>query len=88
MTTETRTVFGEVLAELMESRGIEATEENIAEVAVAGGLDPERVVAEFSERTDDYIGPFTRVAENLELSSEEMLDLAWAYAMERRRPSR
>ena len=88
MTTETKSVFGEVLAELMESRGIPATEENIEELAVAGGLDPERVLARVSEDTDEHVGHFDRVVENLELSSEEMLDLAWACAMERRRPSR
>jgi hypothetical protein len=81
------------LAEVASTCGqisIDATryEENIAELAVAGGLDPERVLPEVSERTDDYIGPFTRVAENLALSEVEMLELAWAYAMERWRPPR
>jgi hypothetical protein len=39
MTTETQTVFGEVLAELMADRGIPATPERFGELAAAGGLD-------------------------------------------------
>jgi hypothetical protein len=80
-----RSVFGEVLAELLESRGIPATEENIRELAIAGGLDPDLVLARVSGETDEHVGAFTRVAKNLELSMDEMLELAWAYTLGERR---
>ncbi len=88
MTTATRSVFGEVLAELMEKRGIPGTEENISELAVAGGLDPERVLARVSQDTDEHVGNFRRVVENLGLTFEEMLEFVHAYTFEERRPPR
>ncbi len=81
MTTEARTIFGEVLAELMASRGIPATEERIGELASSCGLAPDELVARVN---GELVGHLEELAEALGLSTTERFVLAMAYAFERR----
>lgn len=88
MTTETRsTVFGEVLGEFMEKRGIPATEERIGELAAVAGLDPDRFIARVTGETSEHVGFLTDLALALDLSEPEKAALALAYTLEQRRTS-
>jgi hypothetical protein len=85
MTTETQsTVFGEDLAELMEARGIPATEERIGELAATSGLDPDRFIARVTGETLAHVGHLEELALALDLSIPDMCKLALAYTFEQR----
>lgn len=84
MTTETRSAFGEVLAELMEKRGITATPGNMFELAADAGLNPGEFMAKVAGSTDTHAGSLTGLADVLELNTPEMEALAVAYTFERR----
>jgi hypothetical protein len=83
-TAQTRTVFGEVLAELMESRGIEATEENVAALADKAGADAFRLKLRMRGEYMDVVGGLAGLADELSLDERERTVLALAYAMEER----
>ncbi len=86
MNTQTRaTVFGEVLGELMRSRGIPEEPEQIVELAEKSGLDPTALLARMSGEADDA-GDLDGLAEELTLSRGEMRLLAKAYTYEEGRP--
>ncbi len=84
MTTETRSAFGEVLAKLMEKRGIPATPANMFELAAEAGLDPGEFMARVAGSMDAQVGPLTALADVLELDTPEKEALAVAYTFERR----
>jgi hypothetical protein len=84
MTTETRSGFGEVLAELMEKRRIPATPGNMFELAADAGLDPGEFMARVAGSMDAHAGSLTGLADVLELDTPEKETLAVAYTFERR----
>jgi hypothetical protein len=84
MTTATRSAFGEVLAALMEKRGITATPGNMFELATEAGLDPGVFMARVAGSMDAQVGSLTALAEVLELDTPEKEALAVAYTFERR----
>jgi hypothetical protein len=77
------TPFGEVLAELMLSRGIEPTPEEIIGLAERAGLDGSLVLAYAAGQSTEDIGPFPGIAEELRLSLREKVALAMAYTFGR-----
>jgi hypothetical protein len=79
VSTEVRSVFGEVLAELMASRGIPATEEKIGELAAASGLDPETFVWRVRGELVEHVGHLEELAVVLGLSVTEGFVLAYAF---------
>jgi hypothetical protein len=83
MTTETRSAFGEVLAMLMEKRGIPPTPGNMFGLAADAGLDPGEFMARVAGSMDAYAGSLTRLDDVLELDTPEKEALAVAYAFER-----
>ncbi len=84
MTTEVRSIFGEVLTELLASRGIPATEERIGELAATSGLDPDDFVARVRGELVEHVGHLKELAVALRLSVTERVVLATAYSYERR----
>jgi hypothetical protein len=83
MTTETRSVFGEVLAELMEARGIPATEEEIVALGERSGLDGKRLLRDTTEvRGRRRRQNLTGLADELGLTEPEKARLAVAYVFE------
>jgi hypothetical protein len=85
VTTETRSVFGEVLAELMEARGHAPTQENVAALADKVGLDAFRLQLRVRGEHMDFVGGLEGLADELSLDERERGRLARAYAMEYRR---
>ena len=68
----TQTAFGRVLSELLKRRGLAATEETVGQ----------RVLDRMASRDVPYAGPLANLADELELSVEEMLRLALAFTLE------
>jgi hypothetical protein len=84
MIMEVRSVFGEVLAELMEAREIPATEEQIGELAATSGLDPDDFIARVRGELVEHVGHLEELAVALGLSVTERVVLCIAYAFEKR----
>jgi hypothetical protein len=85
MTTETQsTVFGEVLAELMEARGLDATPEEIVALGDRSGLDGKELLRDASRGIHRRRARqrLTGLADELGLSEHEMIRLAVAYVFE------
>jgi hypothetical protein len=85
MTTETQTVFGEVVAEFMERRGLEATPEQIVALGERSGLDGDELLYDVRNDLGDRRGRqrLAGLAEVLRLSDPEKERLALAYVFER-----
>jgi hypothetical protein len=86
MPTETQTVFGEVLAELMEERGISVTPEEIVTLGGRAGLDGKELLRDVTRgipgrRARQHL---TGLADELGLTEREKVQLAIAYTLERR----
>ena len=77
------TVFGSLLVDLMESRGIPVTPEIIGGMAQRSGLKAGKLVGRMQTEGVD-VGPLSGLARELDLSESEMMDLALAYAFEMR----
>jgi hypothetical protein len=84
MTTETRSCFGEVLAELMEKHGVAATPANMYELAADAGLGPDAFMARVAGEREIVVGYLSGLADALELSEQEKTELAVAFTFERR----
>ena len=87
MITETRSAFGEVLAKLMEKRGIAPTPGNMFELAADAGLDPGEFMTRVAGSMDAHAGSLTGLADLLEFDTPEKEALAIAYTYEQRRAS-
>jgi hypothetical protein len=72
MTTTTATAFGRVLSELLEERGLEATPETVGQP----------VLDRMASTDAEYPGSLAPLAEELDLSVEEMQRLALAFSLE------
>jgi hypothetical protein len=85
MTTETPTVFGEVLAELMEARGLSVTDEEIVALGNRSGLDGKELLRNVKRgipgRRHQDLGA---LADELGLSESEKMRLAMAFTLEGR----
>lgn len=77
------TVFGEVLTDLLEKRGLSADPFAVARLAHEAGLKDSALVHRMIETGVDA-GHLDGLAEYLELADEEMVELALAYAFEDR----
>ena len=78
------TVFGEVFAELLEARGLEATPFKVGKLAEDAGLDG-WVINRMANAGVEYAGPLDGLVLALDLSRPEMMDLAHAFTFEERR---
>jgi hypothetical protein len=76
------TVFGEVLAELLEARQLEVTPFKVGKLAEDVGLDGWKVINRMADA--EHAGAFDGPARKLGLSEAEKDELAFAYAFERR----
>ena len=79
------TVFGEVLAEMLEVRGLPVTPFEVGQLAEDAGLDGWKVINRMANAGAEYAGPLDGLARALGLSRLEMRDLALAFAFEDRR---
>jgi len=79
-----QTTFGEVLAELMEARGLEATPFQVGLLGEKSGLDGWQVLGRMTDAGAEDPGDLGGLADALGLSESERLELAFSYAFERR----
>jgi hypothetical protein len=77
------TVFGEVLASLLEERGLEATPFKVGKLAEQSGLDGWKVIGRMADAGVEDAGHLDGIAGDLGLSLPEMVRLAVAYTFER-----
>jgi hypothetical protein len=82
--TEEKTVFAEVLAELMCDRGIDPTPEALRQLAERSGLDWAAFEARLASSRVDHPGKLGPLANELALDKNERDRLACAFAFERR----
>jgi hypothetical protein len=82
-----QTVFGRVLCELVEERGIPATVEHIAPLAEEADVHVRDLVDRMSSPQADYPGNLSGFVDALGLNREEMLRLALAFSFEEYRES-
>jgi hypothetical protein len=78
------TVFGQVLAELLEARGLPVTPFAVGKLAEEAGLDGWRLINRMADAGVADAGYLDGLASDLELTQAEMVRLAVAYAFERR----
>jgi hypothetical protein len=80
------TVFGRVLAELLEKREIPVTPFRVGKLAEEAGLDGWKVINRMADADAEDVGSFDGLAQILGLSDAEKDELAFAYVFERRTP--
>ncbi len=82
------TMFGEVLAELLEERDLSVTPFKVGKLAEDAGLDGWKVIGRMADADADdagYLaGRLDGLADALDLSEPEMMRLALAYTFEDR----
>jgi hypothetical protein len=79
------TIFGQVLAELMEARGLEVSPFQVGKLAEEAGLDGWKVLGRMADAGNEPPGYLDGLATALGLSAAERMELALAYSMEQRR---
>ncbi len=79
------TVFGEVLVELLEARGLPVTPFKVGKLAEDAGLDGWKVLDRMESAGAGYAGPLDGLVSALDLTRPEMKDLAFAFTFEERR---
>ena len=79
------TVFGEVLAELLEKRGLEVTPFKVGKLGEQSGLDGWKLINRMADAGNEPPGYLDGLAATLGLSAAERMELALAYSMEQRR---
>ena len=77
-------VFGEVLAELLEERGIEVSPFQVGKLGEQSGLDGWRLINRMADADAEDAGHLDGLAAALDLTRAEMVRLAFAYSFERR----
>jgi hypothetical protein len=78
------TVFGEVLASLLQARGLEVTPFAVGKLAEEAGLDGWKVINRMASWDAPPAGHLNGLAARLGLTEPEMDELALAYALEKR----
>jgi hypothetical protein len=78
------TVFGEVLASLLEERGLPVTPAKVGKLAEEAGLDGWKLINRMADAGAEDTGYLDGLAAALELTRAEMVRLAFAYSFERR----
>jgi hypothetical protein len=76
------TIFGQVLAELLEARGLPVTPFKVGKLAEEAGLDGWKVLGRMTDAGAEDPGDLDGLAAALELSETEKVRLAVAYAFE------
>jgi hypothetical protein len=79
------TIFGQVLAELLEARGLEVSPFKVGKLAEEAGLDGWKVLGRMADAGNEPPGYLDGLATALGLSAAERMELALAYSMEQRR---
>ncbi len=77
------TVFGEVLAELLEARGLPVTPFAVGKLAEDAGLNGWEVINRMASADAPFVEHLERFADALGLSAPEKMRLALAYTFER-----
>jgi len=78
------TVFGEVLASLLQARGLEVTPFAVGKLAEEAGLDGWEVINRMADADAPPPGHLNGLVARLGLTRPEMDELALAYALEQR----
>jgi arginyl-tRNA synthetase len=78
------TVFGEVLAELLEKRGLEVTPFAVGKLGEQSGLDGWKLINRMANADAEDTGHLGGLANAMDLSEPEKVQLACAYTFERR----
>jgi hypothetical protein len=78
------TVFGEVLAGLLEAREIPVTPFTVGQFAENAGLNGWDVINRMADADSGHVGYLDGLADALNLSGPERLELALAYTFEDR----
>lgn len=78
------TVFGEVLAELLEARDLPVTPARVGKLAEDAGLDGWKVLGRMADPDAEDTGHLGGLGKALNLSEAEKIALAFAYTFERR----
>jgi hypothetical protein len=76
------TAFGEVLAELLEKRGLEVTPFKVGKLAEDAGLDGWALINRMANPNAGFVGYLEGLAGALELTEPEKMKLALAYTFE------
>jgi hypothetical protein len=79
------TVFGQVLARLLEERGLEVTPFRVGKLSEEAGLDGWKVINRMADAGKEPPGYLDGLATTLGLSAAERIELALAYSLEQRR---
>jgi hypothetical protein len=77
-------VFGEVLAELLEKRGLPVTPAKVGLLAEQSGLDGWKLINRMADAGAEDTGHLGGLANAMDLSEPEKVQLACAYTFERR----
>ncbi len=87
MTEEMRnTVFGEVLAELLEARDMPPAIPYVEGLAESAGIDAEKLIRRIEDPNAEHPGGLEEMADRLKLSGRERRELSFAFTYERRLP--
>jgi hypothetical protein len=78
------TIFGQVLAELLEERGLEVTPFKVGKLAEDAGLDGWKLIIRMADAGAEDTGHLGGLVETLDLSVAERKELAFAYVFEQR----
>jgi hypothetical protein len=78
------TIFGEVLASLLEERGLPVTPAKVGLLGEQAGVDGWRLIGRMANADAEDAGHLDGLAAALDLTRAEMVRLAVAYAFERR----
>jgi hypothetical protein len=78
------TVFGEVLASLLEERGLPVTPAKVGKLGEQSGLDGWKLINRMADAGAEDTGYLDGLAAALELTRAEKVRLAYAFAFERR----
>ena len=79
-----QTTFGEVLAELMEARGLEVSPFQVGKLGEQSGLDGWKLINRMANADAEDTGHLGGLAKVLNLSEAEKIELSFAYTFERR----
>ena len=79
-----QTTFGQVLAELMEARGLEVSPFQVGLLGEKSGLDGWRLINRMADADAEDTGHLGGLGKALGLSEQEKIELSFAYTFERR----